>query len=128
MLSRAFRLTTSKDIARVASSKRRFQTSFFSVVLVPNTLGHMRVAFVVSSKIGKRAVTRNLLKRRMRALFQDHLDFEKHGCDVVVFGRSGAITYSSPRLKGKRTPKATVVSYEILKESLPSLQKFFEGL
>lgn len=124
MLSRAFRLTTSKDIARVASSKRRFQTSFFSVVLVPNTLGHMRVAFVVSSKIGKRAVTRNLLKRRMRALFQKHIDMSACSCDVVVFGRSGAITYASPRLKGKRTPKATVVSYEVLEESVPSLQKF----
>ena len=126
MLSRAFRLTTSKDIARVASSKRRFQTSFFSVVSTSNNLGHVRVAFVVSSKIGKRAVTRNLLKRRLRALFQENISLEKYSCDVVVFGRGGAITYSSPRLKGKRTPKATVVSYDVLKESLPSLVKFLE--
>lgn len=128
MLSRAFRLTTSKDIARVASSKRRFQTSFFSVVSAPNTLGHIRVAFVVSSKIGKRAVTRNLLKRRLRTLFKNTVALEKYAYDVVVFGRSGAITYSSPRLKGKRTPKATVVSYATLQESAQSLQKFFVAL
>lgn len=128
MLSRAFRLTTSKDIARVASSKRRFQTSFFSVVSAPNTLGHIRVAFVVSSKIGKRAVTRNLLKRRLRTVFRKMVDLDRYSYDVLVFGRSGAVTYSSPRIKGKRTPKATVVAYATLLESAQGLQNFFVSL
>jgi len=51
----------------------------------------MRVGFTVSRKVGG-AVTRNRLKRRLRALAADILPVLGHaGCDHVLIGRKAGV-------------------------------------
>ncbi len=111
MLPRNCRLTKDRDISRVFTKGRRFITPFFSFHVLKTPHGSMRFAFVVSQKVGKRASARNLVKRRARAAVATHLPF-KGSYDVVITGRVGVVTYSTPRVKGTRTPHGNVASYK----------------
>jgi len=51
----------------------------------------MRAGFTVTRKIGK-AVVRNRMKRRFRALVREVIPASGHaGCDHVMIGRAGGI-------------------------------------
>lgn len=58
------------------------------VALAPNTGGPARVGLVVPRREGK-AVTRNRVRRRLRALLRPHLS-QLAGIDVVVSARAEA--------------------------------------
>ena len=50
---------------------------------------HCRFGFVVSKRVGN-AVTRNRVKRRLRAIFASHMAHMKSGFDIVVICRPSA--------------------------------------
>lgn len=54
-----------------------------------NDLPHCRFGFVVSKRVGN-AVTRNRVKRRLRAIFTGHLPGILIGYDIVVICRPTA--------------------------------------
>lgn len=126
MLPREHRLSAHKDIVKVAASKRRFITPFFSVCILPGKMTATRIAFVVSTKIGKRANTRNLLKRRLRAACAVILPQIEFPLDMVVFARTSAVVYSQPRKKGIRTPPAHVMSYKEIQHQIARLLEFLK--
>lgn len=66
MLARQFRLpaTVSFQKANV------FHSAYFTVRVLPNTLFHNRYAFIAGKKLDKRAVVRNKVKRRVRAVVE----------------------------------------------------------
>lgn len=59
------------------------------VMAVPNEAGDTRFGLTVTKKIDKRAVVRNRIRRRLRALACDVLpDHAKAGMDYVLIGRT----------------------------------------
>ena len=54
----------------------------------PNGTDDMRIGFTVTKKVSKSAVTRNRIKRRLRAAAREVLPaIAKPGCDYVFIGR-----------------------------------------
>ena len=63
---------------------------------LPNGLGHSRFGFVVSKRVGN-AVSRNLVKRRLREVVRQYR--VKDGWDAVIIARRGAADAEFLQLK-----------------------------
>lgn len=89
MLPKQYRLTRSKDFARV----RRFGRSTGSQLLVlyalPTNTPDRRIGFSVSKRVGK-ATIRNRVKRRLREAVRSQLAMVPAGYDLVFIARPTA--------------------------------------
>jgi ribonuclease P protein component len=82
MFKRENRLAKSKDIATAFARGRTFYNPFFSIRFLPLT-GEKRFTVVVSTKVYKRAVARNRLKRLVREYIRKNLPSFKSGSYVI---------------------------------------------
>lgn len=87
MLPADFRLRKKTDIDRVWKKGRSFATPIFSLKIARNGLPVSRFAVVIGTKISKRAVVRNLAKRRLREAIRPLTPYLVAGLDVIVMGR-----------------------------------------
>ncbi len=94
MLSRINRLRKKKDFTRIYQQGRSFATPCLWMKTSPNHLENNRLGIVVSRKISKKAVERNLIKRRLRALVKQDLSSLKTGYDIILTARSGILRKS----------------------------------
>lgn len=96
MLARNFRLTAEKDYARIFSKGRPFHGRGMGMKAVRNQLDTPRIGFVVSTKVSKKAVVRNQVKRRMREIVRKQLQTMIGGVDIVFMARpdSTKMTYA----------------------------------
>ncbi len=90
MLARKFRLTAEKDYARIFAKGRPFSGRGAGMKVLRNGMDTSRIGFVVSTKVSKRAVVRNLIKRRMREIARKMLPSIMGGIDIVFMARSEA--------------------------------------
>ncbi len=65
-----------------------------------NGLGYNRLGFTVTSKIGK-AVTRNRVRRRLRAIYRLHEGGLRPGFDVVIVARTRAASATYQKLEAE---------------------------
>ena len=72
------------SLGRIGEKKR---TGSF-VCILRRTAGEPRLGITVSRKVGG-AVTRNLLKRRIREVFRRHPDRGRLECDLIVIAKEG---------------------------------------
>lgn len=105
-LKRQNRLSV-KDF-KLLQSQRGFwaKSALLSVKSVKNNLPQSRFGFVVSTKVSKKAVERNRIKRRLRDITRKSPDI-KIGFDVIIIV----------------SPLANRAKYQIIKEDLMSLLK-----
>lgn len=91
MLSKEFRLRTDQDIkALFVNSKSAF--GIYAILKTkPNKLSVSRFAVIAGTKVSKKAVVRNKLKRQIRAIIKKHLDAIKSGQDVVIMLKKEAV-------------------------------------
>jgi ribonuclease P protein component len=82
VLNRSHRLLSSDDFRRVFRRGRKAPVSGGLIVFSENDVGYSRWGFVVSKGVGS-AVTRNLVKRRLRAAARQIIP-DLAGVDVVV--------------------------------------------
>lgn len=87
MLARKDRLTAEKDYARIFAKGRPFSGRGIGMKVVRNGMDGSRFGFVVSTKVSKRAIVRNLIKRRMREIVRKRLPSVIGGIDVVFMAR-----------------------------------------
>jgi len=80
MLAKEFRITKQKDFDAFfgpAFRKAHGQSASTKNLILktkPNDLRKSRFAFVISTKVDKRAVVRNKIKRQLRAIIKKHLN------------------------------------------------------
>lgn len=86
-MQRDLRLRQAEDFQRLRREGRTFTDRLMVVSIAPNSLTHNRYGFIVSKHLGK-AVTRNLIRRRMKEVVRQLHPQLKPGYDVVIISRS----------------------------------------
>ncbi len=84
MLKKTNRITKDKEFDRVFKTGQSFYTKVFGVKAADNDLGTVRLGVLVSTKVSKKAVVRNKLKRQIREIIQKELPGLKEGKDLVI--------------------------------------------
>ena len=84
MFKKVNRISRNKDFDRVFKSGQSFYGRIFGIKAASNGLDDTRFGILISTKVSKKAVIRNLYKRRLRELIQKELPKLKTGCDVVI--------------------------------------------
>ena len=84
-LQRSLRLSKEKDITRILSTPHRAENKSFRLFFRKNYLPQGRFAFLISKKVAKSSVKRNLLKRRAGEFIRRFYLSRFSGYDIVVF-------------------------------------------
>lgn len=93
MLPKLNRLKKKKDFEKVFKSGKGVNLNLIALKFNKNGLKSSRFGFIVSSKVSKKAVVRNKIKRRLRESVKKKIDDVKKGLDIIL------ITF--PALKNK---------------------------
>ena len=91
MLNKQYRLTKSKDFEKVARRGNVIYTKEIILKWIKNNLNHPRFGIVTSLKVSKKAVVRNKIKRRIRAILKEYLDniFKREiSYDIMIITKS----------------------------------------
>ena len=90
-LKRALRLRKSKDFQRVKQQGRSRTSRLLVLTFAPNDLATLRVGFVVSQRVSKRAVERNYVKRLLSEAIRPILVKIPPGWDLVISAKTSII-------------------------------------
>jgi ribonuclease P protein component len=91
-LNHAVRLRKNDEFQRVRQQGRSIMSPLLILAWMPNDVAKIRVGFVVSKRISKRAVDRNYIKRLLSEAMRVFLPGLPIGLDIVVSARQKAIT------------------------------------
>jgi len=84
MLPAKNRLRKRRDFERVFNSKSAFSGRFFRLIYISNNLSFSRLGVVVSSKVSKRAVVRNKIRRRVYSFTKPYIKIINPTLDMAV--------------------------------------------
>lgn len=84
MLPKKYRLVKDKDFARVALSGQKAYGPELNLKWIKNNQSCSRWGIIVSLKVDKKAVVRNKIKRRLRAILRENIDSLVSGLDVMI--------------------------------------------
>jgi ribonuclease P protein component len=99
MLKKENRLTKKNEFDNVFKRSKASSGRFVFLKVLENDLGISRFGFIVSSKISKRAVIRNKIKRRLREIIQKNIINIEKGLDVVILARPNIINCDFGEIK-----------------------------
>ena len=100
MLKKLYRLIRKKDFDNVFKSGKSSFNKVIGIKMLENELKHNRFGIVVSSKVSKKAVERNRIKRRIRAIIKLELDQILSGKDLVIITLPDIREKSYEEIKG----------------------------
>ncbi len=92
------RIRKQRDFASLYKNGSRYRGRYFTLVHRPSSAGASRLAVVVSKKVGP-AVTRNRVKRRLRALFRRHKGLLPGPTDLIVVVRKEIVALGAAELR-----------------------------
>jgi len=90
MLSKINRLTKKKDFEKVFREGEKFIVDCILLKKIKNNFCFSRFGFIVSTKVSKKAVLRNKVRRRLRNIVSKKLEKIQKGIDVVLVALSGS--------------------------------------
>lgn len=91
MLPASHRLRKETDIKRLFAKGRGVFDELCGLKFLPNGLPITRFAIVAGTKVSKKAVARNRVKRQVRAIVQKQLGALTPGYDAAMLIRSAAL-------------------------------------
>jgi ribonuclease P protein component len=98
-LNHAARLRKNSEFQRVKQQGRSIMSPLLILAWMPNDVARIRVGFVISKRISKRAVDRNYIKRLLSEAMRVFLPRLPGGFDIVVSARPKASTADLRTLK-----------------------------
>ena len=90
-MKRRFRLVRSNDFKRVRREGKSFAHPFFVLLLAHGSCENSRAGISISRSVGN-AVTRNRIRRQIRAILNDHLGKIKENRDILIIVRKNIKT------------------------------------
>lgn len=97
-LNRALRLRKNSDYQRVRQQGRSIASRLLILAWAPNDQGILRVGFVVSKRVSKRANQRNYVKRLLSEAVRSRFAHLTPGFDLVFSARNQIIGVHLPVL------------------------------
>ena len=94
------RITSNEDFAKIVHSIKPIRSECFLVYGKINNLGFGRVGLSVSKKLGK-AIVRNKIKRQVRAICDELIDYSNFTYDIVIIVRAPFLNHEFANLKTK---------------------------
>jgi ribonuclease P protein component len=91
LLPAIHRLKQEKDFSQLARSRKIAFSKALGLKMRENGLPHSRFGVVVGLKVHKKAVKRNLIKRRIREIVRKHLKEIAPGHDVMIMVNAKAL-------------------------------------
>ena len=85
MLKEVNRLKSDKDFKNVFRNGKILENKFFRVKFLKNQKNFSRFGFIISAKLLKKAVQRNVLKRRLRVICGSLLKDLDSNFDIVIW-------------------------------------------
>ncbi|MBD3282529.1 MAG: ribonuclease P protein component [Candidatus Portnoybacteria bacterium] len=99
MLKKEYRLKKKKDFQNVFEKGETIAGRFVFFKKAKNKSDEKRFGFIVSSKVSKKAVVRNKIKRRLRAIVKEEVDNIKSGLDMVIIAKPQVVDKSFNEIK-----------------------------
>lgn len=93
------RVKKRSDFVHIQTKGRKWKTNDFLVSVIKKDSGSARLGITVTTKVDKRAVRRNNLKRRLREVFRKLYPFIKEPFDIVVIAHQGAVLIDYSEIK-----------------------------
>lgn len=84
MYKKRHRLTKNKEFENVFKKGRSSFDNIIGIKIAKNSKNIVRFGIVVSTKISKKAVERNKIKRRIRSILNKKLNNIENGYDIVI--------------------------------------------
>lgn len=89
MLPKINRINKKKDFDEIFKKGKSIKDGFLIFKILENNSGKNRFGFIVSQKVAKKAVLRNKIKRRLRAVVGANMKNIKNGADIVLIALPG---------------------------------------
>ncbi len=87
------------EFLRIQNGGKKFKTQNFIFICQKGTSPKPRIGITVTTKVHKRAVKRNLLKRKVREVYRKLYSFIVEPNDVVIISYQGAINLTYLEVK-----------------------------
>ncbi len=92
-------LKKEKDFKKIFQQGKKINNPYFTIIyLVKDNHPKNRLAFIVPKKVYKKAYQRNLIRRRLKAIF-DQINFKTSGLDLIVIAKNSLMEKSFEELK-----------------------------
>ncbi len=88
MLPQKNRLKTDRDFKKVFSEGKSSESDLIKIRFLKNFKKYSRFGFIISNTFESKAVSRNLIKRRLRAAVYFLLKNIKPGFDIIIWPKS----------------------------------------
>jgi ribonuclease P protein component len=99
MLEKKNRIRLNKEFDQVFKTGQSFYGKAFGVKVAKSTGQEIRLGVLVGTKISKKAVIRNKLKRQIREIIRQELSLLKEAQDLVVISLPSALELDFELLK-----------------------------
>jgi ribonuclease P protein component len=83
MLPKINRIKKKKEFEAIFKKGARFKNSLFVLLVAKNNLNEVRIGFITSQKVSKKAVIRNKVRRRLSEAVKLYMDKINDGSDLV---------------------------------------------